>query len=151
MLINTINPYWWMAEPVVTAQAALPRVDVGGIYKLSTNAVSLTDTTVDYGINPCAYRRLPNESLVLLTIHADVPTGGDNLPVMLVVPNSGTSTVSENNSTTGTSKLNIVDSEDTNVTGANVQGNTQRFVYINKCTGKVRFMEFTNAAAAATT
>ena len=111
MLINTMNPYWWAATPVATRpQAELPRVDVGGIYKLSTNAVALTDTTVDYGINPCIYRRLPNESLVLLTIHADVPAGGEALPVMLVVPNEGTSTVSDATSTTGTSKLNIVDS-----------------------------------------
>lgn len=146
MLINTLNPYWWMASPVVAnAQPGLPRVDVGGIFKLSTNAVALSETTVDYGINPCTYRRLPNESLVLLTIHADVPAGGEALPVTLVVPNIGTSTVSGPDSTTGTSKINIVDSQDNNVTGANVQGNTQRFVYINKCTGKVRFMEFTNA------
>lgn len=150
-MINTLNPYWWAALPTVSRQPSLPRIDVGGIFKLSTNAVSLTAESVDYGINPCLYRQLPNESLVLLTIHADVPAGGAALPVMLVVPNGGTSTVSEANSTTGTSKLNITDSQDTNVTGDNVQGDTQRLVYINKCTGKVRFMEFTNAAAAAVT
>ncbi len=147
MLINTINPYWWAATPIPTRQFDLPRIDIGGIFKLSTNAVALTTDTVDYGINPCVYRRLPNESLILLTIHADVPAGGEAFPVMLVVPNEGTSTVSEANSTTGTSKLNIVDSQGTNITGANVQGNTERFVYINKCTGTVRFLEFTNATA----
>ena len=66
---------------------------------------------------------------------------------MLVVPNEGASTVSEANSTTGTSKINVVDSQGTNVTGANIQGSTERLVYINKCTGVVRFIEFTNATA----
>lgn len=140
-----MNPYWWAALPSRTSAEDLPRIDIGGIYKLSTSAVSLTGTTVDYGINPCIYRRLPCESLVLLTIHSDVPTGGEALPVMLVVPNDGASTVSKAGSTTGTTKLNIVDSKDANVTGANVQGSTERFVYINKHTGRVRFLEFTNA------
>lgn len=145
MLINAMNPYWWMGTPMVqSASSSLPRIDVGGIFKLSTNAVTLTDTTVDYGINPCAYRALPCESLVLLTVHADVPTGGESLPVTVVVPNSGSSTVSENNSTTGTTKVNVVDSQGTNVTGSNVSGNTQRFVYINKSTGVIRLLEFTN-------
>ena len=147
MLINTINPYWWAALPNSAPANDISRIDICGIYKLSTNAVTLTETTVDYGINPCVYRRLPCESLVLLTIHSDVPAGGEALPVMLVVPNDGASTDSEASSTAGTTKLNVVDSQDTNVTGTNIQGSTQRLVYINKCTGKVRFMEFTNATA----
>lgn len=36
-----------------------------------------------------------------------------------------------------------------NVTGSNVQGNTQRLAYINKSTGVIRFLEFTNPAASA--
>ena len=151
MFINTINPYWWAAapSPLGNSYFDIPRIDIGGIYKLSTNAVALSDdaTTVDYGINPCIYKRLPNESIVLLTIHADVPAGGEALPVTVVVPNQGTSTVSTGSSTTGTSKINVVDSQGTNVTGANVQGNTERLVYINKCTGVFRFVEFTNATA----
>lgn len=121
----------------------MPRIDVGGIYKLSTNGVALTDTSVDYGINPCLYHLLPCESIVLLTIHADVPTGGESLPVYLGVP-SGSSTVTAGDST-GTTKVGIVDSQGTSVTGANVQGNTQRLAYINKSTGIIRLLEFTNA------
>ena len=150
MFINAVNPYWWAAAPVSrNTEVSIPRIDVGGIYKLSTNAVALTDTTVDYGINPCLYNRLPCESLVLLTIHADVPAGGEALPVTVVVPNSGSSTVNESgtstSSSTGTTKVNVVDSQGTNVTGSSVQGNTERLAYINKCTGVIRFMEFTNA------
>lgn len=140
-MINTFNPYWWEARPVVTTN--LPRIDIEGIYKLSTNVVELTETTVDYGINPCMYSRLPNESIILLTIHADIPTGGADLPVVLVVPNTGSSTI--NNDSSGTSKVSIVDSKGTNVTGANIQGNTERLAYINKCTGTIRFLEFTNS------
>lgn len=148
MFPNSINPYWWIGSPVLPVQAALPRIDVGGIFTLSTNAVAQSEdgTTVDYGINPKLYNMLPNVSLVLLTISDDVPAGSDALPVTLVVPNNGTSTVtSGTGSSTGTTKINVVDSQGDNVTGANVQGNTQRLAYINKCTGTVRFMEFTNA------
>ncbi len=144
-MINTINPYWWMASPIISTRTNIPRIDVGGIYKLSTNAVALSETTVDYGINPCLYRQLPCESLVVLTIHADVPVGGEALPVTISVPN-GNSTL-QSASTTGTSKVNIVDSQGSNVTGANISGNTERLVYINKRTGIIRFMEFTNATA----
>lgn len=140
MLINAINPYWWAATPL-NVSSEIDRIDVGGIFKLTTNAVALTKTTVDYGINPCVYNRLPSESIVLLTIHADIPAGGETLPVTIAIPSNSSTTV--NSSTT--KKVNIVDSQGTNVTGANVKGNTQRLMYINKCTGVMRFMEFTNA------
>lgn len=148
-MINIINPYWWNPSPFATPSEGIPRIDVGGIYKLSTNAVTLTDDTVDYGINPCLYNKLPSESLVLLTMHADAPAGGENLPVTVVVP-SGSSTVASGE-TAGKTKISVKDSQDSNVTGSNVQGNTQRFVYINKCTGVIRFLEYTNAAAPAPT
>ena len=150
-MFEMINPYWWAARPVFSNQVDLPRIDVGGIYMLTTNGVALSDdsTTVDYGINPTLYNRLPNVSIVLLTVTDDVPAGGEALPVTVVVPTNGASTVSSSSSSTGTStgttKVNVVDSQGTNVTGANVQGTTQRLAYINKCTGTIRLLEFTNA------
>lgn len=154
MILSNFLPYFGsfggFGGPIGTilpSQPSLPRIDVGGIFTLSTNAVALSSdsTTVDYGINPNLYNLLPNKSIVLLTIHADVPTGGEALPVTVVVPNSGASTVSSGTSSAGTTKVNVVDSQGTNVTGANVQGSTERLVYIDKCAGTVRFMEFTNA------
>lgn len=142
-MINTIDPYWWTVRPTGFPQSRIPRIDIGGIYKLTTNAVALSETTVDYGINPCLYKQLPCESLVVLTIHADVPAGGEALPVTIAVP-TGTSTL-QSASTTGTSKVNVVDSQGNNVTGSNIVGNTERLVYINKRSGIIRFMEFTNA------
>jgi hypothetical protein len=110
-MFGTLNPYWWAPNLPISTQGDLPRVDVGGIFKLSTNAVALTSTTVDYGINPCLYSRLPSESLILLTIHDDVPSGGESLPVTLVVPTGAfNSTVTSTTNTSGTTKLNIVDS-----------------------------------------
>ena len=139
-----------MAQPVITQSSGIPRIDVGGIYKLSTNVVALSDTTVDYGINPCLYRQLPCESLVVLTIHADAPVGGEDFPITVAIPSDSTTIGST--STTGTAatttKVNVVDSQGNNVTGSNVSGGTERLVYINKRTGIIRFMEFTNAATA---
>lgn len=54
-MINIIDPYWWNLGPVPVRNEGLPRIDIGGIYKLSTNAVALTESSVDYGINPCLY------------------------------------------------------------------------------------------------
>ena len=120
---------------------------------LSTNGVSLdtVNSQTVYGINPCDYRELPCESLILLTIHADVPTGGEAFPVMLALPNNGQSTTTTSNTpeNTGVRKVNIVDSQGNNVTGASVQGTTERLLYLNKRTGVARFMEFTVPAAAA--
>lgn len=127
----------------------LNHIDRQGIACISTNAVTLSEdgTTVDYGISPCVWRQLPDVGLVLLNIHADVPAGGEALPVTVVIPNGGTSTVSAAGSTTGTTKVNVVDSQGTNLTGADITGNTQRFAYINKCTGIIRFLEYTATAA----
>ena len=105
-MINIIDPYWWNLGPVPVRNEGLPRIDIGGIYKLSTNAVALTESSVDYGINPCLYSKLPCESIVLLTIHADAPTGGEDLPVLVGVP-SGASTISSGD-TTGKTKISVV-------------------------------------------
>lgn len=142
-----MNPYWWTPSgqfgPFTSnEQSPLKRIDIGGIYVLTTNAVELTDTSVDYGINPCLYNALPCESIVLLKIHADAPTGGEALPVTIVIPNSGRTTLAT--TTTGTINTPLVDSQDTPVTGSNIAGNTERLAYINKSTGVIRFLEFTN-------
>lgn len=162
MFPNGINPYWWMpfmgvgfGQPFGFRQPGQPyaRLDQGGIPILSTNAVQLTDETVDYGINPCQYRALPNESVVLLRVHADVPAGGEALPVTIVVPSSGQSTLDSSTSTagagtaTGTTKVPVVDSQGTQIVGDDIEGVTERWAYINKCTGIIRFLEFSSSAA----
>lgn len=111
---------------------------------LSTNAVQLTEASVDYGINPCQYNALPCESIVLLKIHADAPTGGEALPVTVVIPNSGRTTLDTTTTSAGTTNIPVVDSQGSAVTGSNIEGTTERLAYINKATGVIRFLEFTN-------
>lgn len=136
-------------------RSRLKRIDVGGIYKLSTNSVVLdaTSTSVVYGINPCDYLELPCESLILLTIHADVPAGGEGFPVHIAIPTVSTTTTTTTGSTSGTgsTRIPIIDSQGNNVTGANVSGNTERLLYLDKRRGVARFVEFTNPAATQTT
>ena len=152
-----MNPYWWMPPMGVMPQqprSQLKRIDVGGIYKISTNSVVLDTTAsqVVYGFNPCEYRELPCESLILLTIHADVPTGGEGFPIHIAIP-GGSTTTSTTGATSGSTstRVPVVDSQGNNVTGANVQGTTERLLYLNKRTGTARFIEFTNSAGAAAT
>lgn len=141
---NLMQPYW-LPNPFMMNLSArgIRRVDVNGIYELSTNAVQLTDASVDYGINPCCYNALPCESIILLKIHADAPIGGEELPVTVVTPNQGQSTVGTSGSTSGTTKVPVVDSKGNTVTGTDVVGNTERLAYLNKRTGTIRFLEFT--------
>lgn len=152
MFGNPLSPYWWLTTPGLRTASAIRRVDVGGIYELTTNGVQLTDASVDYGINPVCYNALPCESVVLLKIHAGTPAGGENLPVTIVTPNSGSSTVvNESGSSTGTTKKPVTDSKNNSVTGADVIGNTERLAYINKQTGVIRFLEFTASTTPAPT
>jgi hypothetical protein len=136
---------------VVFPGSFIPRVDIGGIYELRTNAVQITDASVDYGISPICYNALPCKSVVLLSVHADAPAGGESLPVTIAVPNNGQSTVSSASTTTGTTKIPVVDSKNSNVTGADVTGSTERLAYIDKRNGIIRFLEFTASAAPAPT
>lgn len=146
---NPMNPYWWLPSPVFRPTGNIRRVDVGGIFELTTNAVQLTDVSVDYGINPFCYNALPCESIVLLKIHADGPAGGETLPVDIAVPNGGQSTITSGGSNSGTSKVPVVDSNNNPVTGSDITGSTERLAYINKRTGVIRFLEFTAGTASA--
>ena len=156
---SPFTPYWWAPQGFGFGgfgfngfgnRPTLNRLDVGGIYELSTNAVELTDASVDYGINPCCYALLPCESIVLLKVHADVPAGGEALPVNIVLPNSGRTTLDSTTpagTASGTTRTPVVDSQGTQVVGEDIAGTTERLVYINKKTGVIRFLEFTSGAA----
>lgn len=164
MFPNAFNPYWWipmgfgLGQPFgFGGQQRLPyqRIETQGIPVLSTNGVQLSDATVDFGINPYQYNCLPCESIVLLRINSAVPAGGEALPVTIVVPSSGRSTLDASTSTagagtaTGTTKVPVVDSQGTQLVGEDIEDTTERFAYINKCTGIIRFLEFTSSAAEA--
>lgn len=130
------NNIMWGMSPLPfllsNPRARIRRIDVNGIYELSTNAVQLADASVDYGINPCCYHALPCESIVLLKVHADAPAGGEAFPVTIVVPNNGQTTLATGGSSSGTSKIPVIDSNNNPVTGNDVTGTTERLAYINK-------------------
>lgn len=156
---SVFNPYWWLPQSFGQPfgigqfrQPTYPRIDASGIPFLSTNAVQLSDASVDYGINPCEFAALPCVSVVLLRIHTDAPAGGEELPVTIVLPNANRTTldtVSTSGTTTGTTKTPVVDSQGTAVVGSDVAGATERLAYINKRTGVIRFLEFTSGSATA--
>lgn len=118
----------------------IKRIDVGGIYELKTNAQQVTDASVDYGINPCYYNALPCECIVLLKIHQGVAAASATLPVTIVTPNSGSTTV--NGTASGTTKVPVVDHAGNAVTGASVSETTEALAYINKKSGIIRLLGF---------
>lgn len=123
------------------------RIDVGGIYELKTNAQQVTDVSVDYGINPCYYNALPCECIVLLKIHQGVAAASATLPVTIVTPNSGSTTVNNgtantSGTTSGTTKVPVVDHVGKAVTGASVSETTEALAYINKKSGIIRLLGF---------
>lgn len=124
----------------------IKRIDVGGIYELKTNAQQVTDASVDYGINPCYYNALPCECIVLLKIHQGVAAASAALPVTIVTPNSGSTTVNGTANTSGTAsgttKVPVVDHAGNAVTGASVSETTEALAYINKKSGIIRLLGF---------
>lgn len=156
-----MNPYWWaggMGIPFAFGGFGSPfggrqlrRIDVGGIYELSTNSVQLSEETVDYGIDPCCYALLPCESIILLKVHADVPAGGEALPVTIALPNAGRTTLdtaTPAGAASGSTKAPVLDSQGTQVVGEDIEGATERLAYLNKRTGVIRLLEFTSSAGA---
>lgn len=139
--LNPFNPFYSVGQ-----RSQIRRIDVGGIYELKTNAQQVTDASVDYGINPCYYNALPCECIVLLKIHQGVATASATLPITIVTPNSGSTTVSgtasSSGTTSGTTKVPVVDHSGTAVTGASVAGTTEALAYINKKSGIIRLLGF---------
>lgn len=130
--------------PMVRRRNPIKRVDIGGIYELKTNALQVTNESVDFGINPSCYKALPCESIVLLKIHQGVPTAGAALPVNIVVPHNGATTISTTSGTTtsGTTKSSVVDHTGSAVTGAGLSSTTEALAYINKKSGTIRLLGF---------
>lgn len=143
----------WSYSPIVafpevfTQRPNIQRLDVGGIYVLNTNSVQTNDKSIDYGVNPNLYNELPCECLILLQVHEAVPSSCSNLPVTLAIPYRGNATTTTSSDDSGNNTINIVDSQGSNVLGCDIESNTQRFAYLNKRTGTMRFLEFTSSAS----
>ena len=83
-------PFNGFGGPAVLAvgNSGRRRVKQLGIYELNTTNVVLSEETVDFGIDRCDYLDLPNEGYLSLRFNHNVPTGGEALPITIVVPNN---------------------------------------------------------------
>ena len=130
-MIQGIFPYWY--SPIIIPfgfKNELKRINKHGIYVVETNQVSLNaGVSVDYGIKESLYNKLPCECIVLLKIKQEVPATGATLPVTV----SGSSPVT--------------DSQGSNITGKDIEVDTERLAYLNKSNGVLRFMEYAAATA----
>lgn len=141
--------------PAVARRRSIPTIDTRGIPELCTTGIAEGDT-VDYGINPCLWRQLPCQTLVLWKVRHPVTTAGAASPVTVVTPTgSGASTVTPSGSTAGTSRVPVVDNKGTQVTGSDVTNTdgpyTEHLVYIDKAAGIFRMLGVTATGAPAPT
>lgn len=141
---------------VVVPGVTVPRIDVGGIFVLATTGKASTpDTTLDYGINPCQWQALPNEGVMIWKVRHPADTSETGLPVTVVVPSLGASTVTSSNTVSGTSKVPVVDNKGAQVAGSDVtdiaNGYTEHWVYFNKNAGIFRLLGVEAQAAPAPT
>lgn len=167
--INNLSPFGipGMCFPLPPRRRIrIPLLDQRGIFEVcTTGMVEVTgdeNDSVDYGINPDIWRALPCECVIIWKVRHPVSQNGAGLPVNVVVPTSGKTTVSNGSNTgsgvtstsTGT-KIPVVDNKSTQVEGHDVTvpvgngsgastqqlGNTtEHWVYVNKSAGTFRLM-----------
>lgn len=155
------TPTFPFGSPFIPFQARkrVPTIDRYIPELCTTGIVENTEGTesVDYGINPCIWKRLPNQTLALWKVRHPVSQNGASLPVNVVIPTSSSSTtVASVGVTTGTSKVSVVDNKGTKVQGGDVTvttGNgsdeqasytTEHIVYIDKCSDIFRLLGVTS-------
>ena len=151
MLINPYTPYWWMPNVAMLNRARFGRGRVRdvGIYIVSTNALNVTTTNVDFGLDPCVYNQLPCECIVLFKFHTAVPEAAAALPVTVAIPNRNRTTLvttgATSTSTTSTT-VPVTDKDNNPVVGEDIDVVTEKLAYINKRTGVIKFTEFTTGS-----
>lgn len=134
-------------------------LDNRGIYELCTTGVvenTADEYSVDYGVNPCVWRSLPNEFVAIWKVKHPATTNGADLPANVVVPTYNlSSTVNSSNSNSSVNKIPVLDNKSTRTTGKDINvpvgsGNeaqqsytTEHWIYVNKCTGTFRLMGVT--------
>lgn len=131
--------------PLFPRRTRLKRLD---IYELPTTNVSLSETSVDYGIDRCVYNELPCECFISLLVAQAVPAGGEALPVTVVVPTSSTSTNTGTSTSSGESGTPVVDHNTNPVVGSDLEASREVFAYLNKRQGIIRIVNFVTGTAA---
>lgn len=148
--------------PLMRRRAPYPLLDRRGMPEVCTTGLIENlegESTVDYGINPCVWRALPNQATILWKVRHPVSQNGASLPVTVVIPTGNNSSTVV--STAGTKKIPVVDNKSTQVQGGDVtvptgsgsetqQGyTTEHIVYIDKCAGTFRLLGVKAASAPA--
>lgn len=151
MLVNPYSPYWWMHNVAILNRAGLGRNRVKpiGLYIISTNALNVTETSVDFGLDPCVYNSLPCECVVLFKFHTAVPTAAAALPVTVAIPNRNRTTLVTTGTTPTASTsttVPVTDKDNSPVVGGDIDVVTEKLAYINKRTGVIKFTEFTTGS-----
>ena len=151
MLVNPYTPYWWMPNVAILNRAGLGRNRVKpiGLYIVSTNAINVTETSVDFGLDPCVYNSLPCECVVLFKFHTAVPAAAAALPVTVAIPNRNRTTLVTTGTTPTASTsttVPVTDKDNSPVVGGDIDVVTEKLAYINKRTGVIKFTEFTTGS-----
>lgn len=151
MLINPYTPYWWMPNVAMLNRAMFGRGRVRdvGIYIVSTNALNVTETSVDFGLDPCVYNQLPCECIVLFKFHTAVPAAAAALPVTVAIPNRNRTTLVTTGTTptsTSSTTVPVTDKDNNPVVGGDIDVVTEKLAYINKRMGVIKFTEFTTGS-----
>ena len=148
MFMNPYSPYWWMPNIAMLNRAAggRRRIKDTGTFIISTNAVNVTETSVDFGLDPCVYNSLPCECMVLFKFHTAVPAAAAALPVTVAIPNRNRTTLVTTGTTPTSTTVPVTDKDNNPVVGGDIDVVTEKLAYINKRTGVIKFTEFTTGS-----
>ena len=95
-------------------RTCVPRVDVNGIYVLSTTGKVVTTPTgeesqIDFGLNPFEWCALPEIGVLIWRVRHPVTTTEATYPVTVVIPNGYATTVPSQDTQIGTNRIPVVD------------------------------------------
>ena len=145
------NGFGGLVNPANFAQGNQVRVKQLCIFELPTTNVTLSEESVDFGIDRCIYNALPCDCYISLRVNHLVPEGGEALPITVVVPNSINSTNVVGTTNNGETKVGVIDHNSDPVVGADLETTTEVFAFVSKGRGIIRFVNFETAGGAAAT
>lgn len=102
-----------------------PKIDT---FRISISGYTVTETAVEYHINPQYLKTLPYDCLLDLYIEQGVAAANAALPVYIKF---------------GERKFAFIDAQSAPITGADIPLPVERIVHFNKCNGLFRFVDFT--------
>lgn len=116
-------------------------IDTHGVPIIGTTGKleTASTTTIDYGINPCQWRALPNQCVILWKVAHPSTYNAASYGVNIVVPaHSPNTTLPSPETPNGTIRFVVVDNKSNPVTGSDINDPdipTEHWVYIDKCAG----------------